>query len=479
MEKIVRHAACCIALLVTLLTADGHVFAQAQGGLELSINRDIIDMGEQQPTCQLSCEATGNAVTLESVAIMWISLKVQGSNVHTVTKDGMQQGSFSLDGLAGNGTFQIDNNIMFIALDQLDEETCNSDQFLCEATFTGQSGVKERAFASSLPQRPQSVSSDWGSSNDTQDAARLMKSVEEMSEALGKLNMSYTSLLESRDRDWEFKAKLLSRLEALENASTIYPGEQSCDPCSIVTQALESLAERIEKLENMSVAEVDNTTETSPPVPAGPKQCERGINANYPEQFYILTDDVLGREIHCDAETDGGGWIVFQRRIDGSVDFKRTWAEFRDGFGNLSTNFWLGNEALYQLTNNHSYELRVDVTEKLGSKLYNTYSSFRIESESDNYRLRVGPWVEGTLLEQNGGGLSYHNNKPFSTKDRDNDNSNGNCALDSNTGAFWNNACSFVTPNAIYEALKWHNGIGTNVPALSLNFIEMKIRRLP
>ena len=59
--------------------------------------------------------------------------------------------------------------------------------------------------------------------------------------------------------------------------------------------------------------------------------------------------------------TDGGGWTVFQRRLDGPVDFHRDWKAYKEGFGSLSGEFWLGNDNLHRLTDVNDVMLRVDL----------------------------------------------------------------------------------------------------------------------
>ena len=56
---------------------------------------------------------------------------------------------------------------------------------------------------------------------------------------------------------------------------------------------------------------------------------------------YTIDPDGLGAfDVFCDQKSVGGGWTVFQKRLDGSVDFNnRGWADFRRGFGNLNGEF--------------------------------------------------------------------------------------------------------------------------------------------
>ena len=192
---------------------------------------------------------------------------------------------------------------------------------------------------------------------------------------------------------------------------------------------------------------------------------------------YSVNPDGKGSfNVYCDMRTDGGGWTVFQRREDGSVDFYRGWNDYKSGFGQLTAEFWLGNDKIHRLTAARPRSLRVEVEDWNGVRAYAKYGKFNIGDEHAKYRLDVGSY-SGTA----GDSLAYHNNMAFSTKDRDNDRWSGtNCAVRF-TGAWWYDDCTYSNLNGKYLGNVKGNWKGVDWwyfkrHRLSLKFTEMKLR---
>ena len=177
----------------------------------------------------------------------------------------------------------------------------------------------------------------------------------------------------------------------------------------------------------------------------------------------------LGRgliKVYCDMSVDGGGWTVFQRRKDGSVDFYRKWNDYENGFGDVSGEFWLGNKWIHRLTSLGTTELRIDFE----NGKYAKYSSFAVGDAASKYTLTVSGY-SGTFLD--GYWLTYHNNMEFSTFDQDNDIDGRNCAFHFK-GAWWYKNCHYSNLNGMFgrqdEAGIYFYGTHT--------FAEMKLRRV-
>ncbi|XP_023496360.2 tenascin-R isoform X3 [Equus caballus] len=177
-------------------------------------------------------------------------------------------------------------------------------------------------------------------------------------------------------------------------------------------------------------------------------------------------------QVYCDMTTDGGGWIVFQRRQNGQTDFFRKWAEYRVGFGNLEDEFWLGLDNIHRITSQGRYELRVDMRDGQEAA-FAYYDKFSVEDSRSLYKLRIGGY-NGTA----GDSLSYHQGRPFSTEDRDNDVAVTNCAM-SYKGAWWYKNCHRTNLNGKYgesrhsQGINWYHWKGHE---FSIPFVEMKMR---
>uniref|UniRef100_A0A674HXP9 Angiopoietin 2 n=1 Tax=Terrapene triunguis TaxID=2587831 RepID=A0A674HXP9_9SAUR len=135
--------------------------------------------------------------------------------------------------------------------------------------------------------------------------------------------------------------------------------------------------------------------------------------------IYTLTvpNSAEEKKTYCDMESSGGGWTVIQRRKDGSVDFHRTWKEYKMGFGDPAGEYWLGNELVSQLTNQKRYVLKIHLKDWEGNEAYSLYEHFYLASEELKYRIQL-KGLTGTAGKISS--ISQPGND-FSTKDADND----------------------------------------------------------
>ena len=78
--------------------------------------------------------------------------------------------------------------------------------------------------------------------------------------------------------------------------------------------------------------------------------------------------------------------------MDGSVDFYRGWESYKNGFGNLSGEFWLGNDNIHRLTDSDDVMLRVDLEDFEGNITYAEYTTFKVADEADKYKLLIGDY---------------------------------------------------------------------------------------
>ncbi|XP_034104822.1 protein scabrous-like [Drosophila albomicans] len=147
-------------------------------------------------------------------------------------------------------------------------------------------------------------------------------------------------------------------------------------------------------------------------------------------------------DVLCDS------WLVIQQRIfSGEENFNRDWATYREGFGSLHSEFFLGLEKIHRMTSSRRHELYVHLVAKDGSIYTARYDDFKISDEDSGYVLNLGKWNSHDPIT-----LSYHEGMKFTTFDRDNDMRDFNCASLTKYG-WWHKACSFCN----------HNGMESNL----------------
>ena len=201
-----------------------------------------------------------------------------------------------------------------------------------------------------------------------------------------------------------------------------------------------------------------------------------GVTAN---GIYSIDPDSKGpMNVSCDMTTNGGGWTVIQRRVNNSTDFYLDWPSYKQGFGTLPGNLWLGNDNIHRLTASGNTVLQVELEDWDGNTAYAVYGTFEVDDESNKYRLTVRGY-SGTA----GDSLGYYNERSFTIKDQDNDRKSGaNCAQ-VRTGAWWYNSCAWSNLNGKYlgntvnlDGINWYHWKNNS---LSLKRSVMMVRPSP
>ena len=172
------------------------------------------------------------------------------------------------------------------------------------------------------------------------------------------------------------------------------------------------------------------------------------------------------------------GWIVIQRRIDNTVDFRRGWQDYKNGFGDSSGNMWMGLDKIHHLAGpGRRAILRFDLKHLYNPTrvYYAEYTTFEVGSEADKYKLLIGGYSGDA-----GDSMAYHNGMKFTTKDNDNDVHRGNCAIIW-SGAWWHKICHWVNLNGLFPTVQstsphYMSWLGIYGSHGNIFFSEMKIK---
>ncbi|XP_064596858.1 angiopoietin-related protein 7-like [Liolophura sinensis] len=319
------------------------------------------------------------------------------------------------------------------ALESVQADIKKTERLLQNATAQVDTMMDER---DGLAQDMDTLVALLQSSNDT--LAEVMASYEELTQARDDLEETL-SQQEAQITDLESSASSLTESVGFKDDTLrkIYAAKADTEAelaevngeVSILQSRVTSLNQQIQRLETELDAADDPEVYTA-------RDCyelyklhgvrEDGVYDIYP---FGLT----GKSVKAFCYMgDGGGWTVIQRRDIASgcaQKFDKSWNEYKNGFGDAGSDYWLGNDAISSLTTRHS-ELKVYIKTSVGQLRYSHYRDFQMDSSSRNFKLKSVRYIAGNAGDQ----LTYLRNYSFGTKDRENN--NNRCSSTQN-GGFW------------------------------------------
>ncbi|XP_069805638.1 fibrinogen-like protein 1 [Dendropsophus ebraccatus] len=171
--------------------------------------------------------------------------------------------------------------------------------------------------------------------------------------------------------------------------------------------------------------------------------------------------------VYCEM-SELGGWTLIQMH-DGSdtLDFDRLFEDYRNGFGDLKGEHWLGLEYMYLLTHqpDRSAKLHISLGDFSGNESYAEYNPFSVGNEDLHYKLSAGKY-SGTAGDAfHGRGEANQHGSNFGTRDHPTDNCNRKCKLgdmrflscgDIFHSGWWYNACGSANLNGVWRSPPRH-----------------------
>ncbi|KAI8430720.1 hypothetical protein MSG28_000904 [Choristoneura fumiferana] len=195
-----------------------------------------------------------------------------------------------------------------------------------------------------------------------------------------------------------------------------------------------------------------------------PRDCS---SVSGPPGTYLIRPDRVPLDSWCI-----NGSTLLQRRYNGSVEFNRKFIEYAHGFGDPTSEYWLGLESMHQLTADNCSSMRIDMTDIYGGIWYAQYEHFSVGSADSGYVLEVSGF-KGNASDA----FEYQNHMEFSTMDRDRDISNTHCA-GNYEGGWWFSHCQHVNINGKYTlGLTWFDSARNEWIAVATS--EMRMYRRP
>merc|ERR1712096_572911 len=278
-------------------------------------------------------------------------------------------------------------------------------------------------------------------------------------ESYGKIEL--LGQLQEADLEHEDRLKLLEE-KSIEQESSIL---EAFDAKEVLRNRIEYL-ERKPKLKN---EDYDDTISDLELLKLESCQYIRTFNSSLKNGTYFIyprvnDDKDFALQVYCEMSTDDSGWIVIHRHKTATPNFNKDWVSYKNGFGNLTGNYWIGLENMHLLTKNKDMVWRIDLKDSENRLYFAKYNVFHIGDEKSGYTLNFGEYT-GTAGDSLGFS-NIHQGQKFSTPDRDNAHK---CGANYKSG-WWYRHCFATNLNTVYGSgfFKWFSPEDGNIESIIL-----------